>query len=198
MEIPEEQILAAVKPTMIFPMREVHDSPLGKELIKIGKKVGEILELEGVVTGSLSTTYGKGFIITADNSDLKKLDTQAIIEILDYDPVRNNIIARGKRDSCMETPLHWFIYRAFPETSAIIHIRNNILVEKITAANLQDLAITPFKVKYITSELAMEILKLLKGQNIILLQENGVVAIADSLENAYNFIAELNKKVTNK
>ena len=179
-------------------MREVHDSPLGKELIKIGKKVGDTLELEGVVTGSLSTIFGNGFIITADNSDLKNLDTQGIIEILDYDPVRNTIIARGKRDSCMETPLHWFIYRGYPEVGAIIHIRNNILVEKITAANLQDLVISPFKVKYITSELAMEILKLLKGQNIILLQENGVVAVADSLENAYNLIVELNKKVTSK
>ncbi len=198
MEIPEERILAAVKPTTIFPMREAHNSPLGKELIEIGKKTCEALELEGVVSGSISAAYGRGFITTSANSDLKDLDPSGIIEILEYDPVRNNIIARGKKEPAMDTPLHWFIYRGFTNVGGIIHIRNNIIEDKFSTPNLKGITITPFKVKYMTPELAMEILKLLKGQNVLLLQDNGMIAVSDSLEKAYDLIVDINKRVAQK
>jgi ribulose-5-phosphate 4-epimerase/fuculose-1-phosphate aldolase len=198
MAIPNERILEALKPTVIFPIREVQDSSASQYLKKYCKLICEALKSEGTVAGSISTTFANGFIISAINVDLNNLTEYDIVEILDYDPVRNNIIAKGKKDPCIETSLHWFIYRGFPEISAIIHIRNYELAEYLSNQKSTDLTITPFKVLYITSEVAIEVLKVLKGHDSIILKENGILVLGRDLEDAYTKLNEIAKKVIEK
>ena len=92
MAIPDERILDALKPTIIFPIREVHNSPSGEEIKKIGKKVSETFKADGVVAGSISTIFANGFIITTSNVNLAKISETEITEILEYDPVRKILV----------------------------------------------------------------------------------------------------------
>jgi ribulose-5-phosphate 4-epimerase/fuculose-1-phosphate aldolase len=200
MAIPDERILDALKPTIIFPIREVHNSPSGEEIKKIGKKVSETFKVDGVVAGSISTTFANGFIITTSNVNvnLAKISETEITEILEYDPVRNNVIAKGKKDPCVEISLHWFIYRGFNNIGAIIHVRNTEFAEKLMDLKLDEVPVTPFKIKFITSELAMEVLKVIKGHNSVILLDNGILTIGRDLDDALDKIVEISKKVVEK
>jgi ribulose-5-phosphate 4-epimerase/fuculose-1-phosphate aldolase len=195
MAIPNERILEALKPTVIFPIREVQDNPSTQEIKKFGKKVCQNLNFDGAVAGSVSTTFANGFLITASNADLANVSVTDVIEILDYDPVRNNVIAKGKKNPCIETSLHWFIYRGFPEIRAIIHVRNTELAEQLENMKSDELTTTSFKVQFITSEIAMKILMDLKGYNSIILRENGILSIGRDLEDASTKLIEIGKKV---
>jgi len=198
MAIPDERILEALKPTIIYPIREIHNSPSGEEIKKVGKKISDTVKIDGAVAGSISRTFAKGFIITTSNANLSNISETEITEVLEYDPVRNNVIAKGKKDPSMEVSLHWFIYRGFNEVGAIIHLRNSELADQLTELKLDNVPVTPFKLKFVTSELAMKVLEVVKGHDIVVLQGNGILVMGKDLDDAFNKLVDISGKVVEK
>jgi ribulose-5-phosphate 4-epimerase/fuculose-1-phosphate aldolase len=63
---------------------------------------------------------------------------------------------------------------------------------------LDEVPVTPFKIKFITSELAMEVLKVIKGHSSVILLDNGILTIGRDLDDALDKIVEISKKVVEK
>ena len=138
--------------------------------------MGKRLSDEGLAGGNfgnMSIRYGRGMVITATNVSLGSLSDDDVVEVRDYDPVRNVAMAIGLQQPSSETPMHWMIYRAFPETGAVIHVHGSskgVETEKDLPPG--------------TLELGMEAIGALKGHNPITLKNHGPVAIGYTLEDA--------------
>jgi hypothetical protein len=45
-----------------------------------------------------------------------------LVEVVDYDPVRHVLMAVGRAEPALAAPLHWFVYRCFPQRGACLHM----------------------------------------------------------------------------
>ena len=160
-----------------FVSREVSNCPLIFDIIRLVKKIDKIGVLENS-TCSISLNYGKRILINAENVDFKSMKHQDIIEIVDYDPIKNIILAIGKRNPCMETPVHWIIQKARADVNAVIQITNKEIYEKFC----DELPVTDNEVPQGTLELAKEVLKTLRNSKNILIKNNGILSVGFSLK----------------
>lgn len=81
--------------------------------------------------GSASVRYTLNFVITRgafrpsfedEVSGETSLSGAGLVEIANYDPVRRTIMAIGTAEPAVETPLHWFAYRCFPDRKACLYM----------------------------------------------------------------------------
>jgi hypothetical protein len=79
--------------------------------------------------GSISARYGMHFAITGVGfvplfrdgvRGESKLRADELVEVVEYDPVRHCIMAIGKAEPPLDSPLHWFAHRCFPQNRAFV------------------------------------------------------------------------------
>ena len=154
----------------LFVSRETSNCPLIAEMIKLGHDL-EHLGVADKDTGILSLDYGKRLLINAKNIDVKKMQRNDVVEIVDYDPLKNIMMIIGTKDPCQETPVHWIIQKARHDINALLQIQSEALAEA-----LQGKLPTTEKEKPTTSlDQAKEMLKTLRKGNTILIKKQGVV-----------------------
>jgi ribulose-5-phosphate 4-epimerase/fuculose-1-phosphate aldolase len=167
-----ERILPAPALQTLFVSRETSNCPLLSEMITLGQSLHEF-GLTDKETGVLSLDYGKRLLINTKNVDLKKMTQQDIVEIVDYDPLKNIMMVIGLNDPTLETPVHWIIQKARHDVNAILQINSTSLYERFQ----NTLPTTEKDTQPATLERAKEILRTLRNGKIMLIKNEGIVFV---------------------
>ena len=114
---------------------------------------------------------------------------QNIVEIADYDPLKNIALAIGKEHPSLETPVHWMIHHAREDVHAILIISSQKLYEKY----VEVLPKTSNERKGVTLEWVKEVLKTLKQGKKILLQNHKLMIVGLSLKEVETILVEMVK-----
>ena len=153
-----------------FVSREISISPLVVDIIKLSKKFEE-LKLKDA-TCSISIAYGKRLLINARDVDVKHMKQHDIVEIADYDPIKNIVLAIGKKYPCIETPVHWIIQKARHDVHAVVDISSKKMYETCC----DHLPVTE-KTSCGTIDRAKAVLKTLQDGKNICIQDEGILLV---------------------
>lgn len=155
---------------VFFVSRETSNSPLFGEMVKIGR----MLEDFGVsknVLGIVSYDYGRRLVITAKNIDVKQMNQSDIVEIADYDPLKNIMLVIGTKEPCQEAPVHWIIQKARHDINILLQLQDHLLVEKLQGT----LPTTEEAAPPGTLDRAKEFLRTLRTGKTILIPHEGIL-----------------------
>lgn len=167
-----EQILPAPVLQTLFVSRETSKCPLLTDMIRLGQNLQD-MGLMDEETGILSLDYGKRLLINAKNTDLKKVTQSDIVEIVDYDPLKNIMMVIGLNNPTIESPVHWIIQKARQDVNAILQINSTTLYKKLQ----HTLPSTEKETKPGTLERAKEILRTLQKGKTILIKNEGIIFV---------------------
>lgn len=164
-----------------------------KELLKCGRILSEMglgPFVSGNWAGNLSFRFGKKIVITAGGANIGKLRKDDLVEVIDCD-VENKIVkVRGKKEPSSETMLHWSIYKKRPEINAVFHGHDKYVMKKAEKLNLP---ITEKEQPYGTTELAMEVIKIMDMHDYIVLKNAGILSLGKSMKEALNQAVKLHE-----
>ena len=155
---------------VLFVSREASKSPLFGELVKIG----HILESQGISThetGIMSYDYGRRLIITAKNIDVKQMTQADVVEIADYDPLKNIMLVIGTKEPSQEAPVHWIIQKARHDINVLLQLHSPSLVTKLKGSLPTTEETTPPG----TLDRAKVLLKTLRKGKTILIQDDEIL-----------------------
>ena len=158
------------------------------KIIESGRKLGDA----GLVSGNggnVSARCRIGMAITAGGSRLDALLPEDIIQVTDYDPSRGIVFASGAKEPSSESPMHFLVYRQFPEIGAVIHIHHDPTV-KGAEAHPGKFNVTEKFAPYGTLQLALEVLKALRKGHFVVLRKHGVLAAGKDLDNTLQLLLE--------
>ena len=169
-----------------FISRETSNCPFIADIIEFGKKLDKF---EIVKDGecSISLAFGKRILINSKNFNIKYLKRQDIIEIVDYDPIKNVILVIGKKYPSIEMPIHWIIQKARHDVNAILQITSKSLYEHL----IDDLPITQKKALKGTVEQAKQILMALRTSKNILIRNEGVMFVGFNLKEIEDTLSKM-------
>jgi hypothetical protein len=165
-----ERILPSPVLQTLFVSRETSNCPLISEMIKLGQRLEE-LGLADKETGIVSLDYGRRLLINAKNIDIKKMNQHDVVEIVDYDPLKNIMMVIGAKDPCLETSVHWIIQKARHDINALLQINSVALFEKLK----ETLPTTEKETKPASLDRAKEILKVLRDGKTVLIKNEGII-----------------------
>ncbi|MFA5772420.1 MAG: class II aldolase/adducin family protein [Thermoplasmata archaeon] len=153
------------------------------EIINCNKKLGDAINYN--VVRSMSTKCGHRFMITCAGANIAELSLEDAVEVADYDPVRNTMMLLGAREPNADTPLHWLIYKAFPNINGAARIYNESIIQN------NDILKTKHNIKHINFETSLEIAETLKKNNCVVIGDLGLIVIGKSLNEVANTIINL-------
>jgi hypothetical protein len=154
----------------LFVSRETSNCPLLSEMILLGKRLHDY-GLADNETGVLSLDYGKRLLINAKNVNLTKMTAQDLVEIVDYDPLKNIMMVIGAKDPNMHTPEHWIVQKARHDINALLQITSPALSERFQNTLPTTKSDTPSG----TLEAAKEILQTLRDGKTIVIKNKGLL-----------------------
>jgi len=160
-----------------YVSKEETNSPLLIEIIKIGKKLKESGLLKEDTSATISLGYGKRILINSEVEDFSKIKKEEIIEIVDYDPIKNNLLIIGPAEPKVETPVHWMIQHAREEITATIEIHDSGFAEKLN----KTMPIVDDKYPISSVEHIKEILRGLRDSKKIVVKNESVLFIGTNL-----------------
>jgi len=166
-----------------FISTERSNCPLISNVIITCKKFKEMGLLKDT-TGIVSLSYGKRILINGSNADLKDIKREDILEIVDYDPAKKIVLAIGRIEPHIETPVHWIIQHARNDVKAIIQLNGEKIIERFS----KYLPVTEKEYPPGTLELAKEILKMLRKSKRIAIKDRGVLFVGASLKEVNDLI----------
>ncbi len=159
-----------------------------REIVECGRKLGEA----GLVSGSegnVSARCLRGMAITTGGSRLDALLSEDVVIVTDYDPSRSIVFASGAKEPSSESPMHFLIYRQFPDVGAVIHVHHDPTVNE-AEAHPGKFNLTEKFAPYGTLELALEVLKALRKGNFVVMRKHGVLAVGRDLDDALQLLLE--------
>lgn len=161
----------------LFISRETSNCPLISEMIKLGQKLEEI-GFSDKETGILSLNYGKRLLINAKNIDIKQMKQHDVVEIANYDPLKNIMMVIGTKDPCLEAPVHWIVQKARHDIHALFQINSTTVFEKLKGT----LPTTDKEIQPISLDQAKEILKTLQNGKTILIKNTGIIFVGINIQ----------------
>jgi hypothetical protein len=162
-----------------YVSRETSNSPLLVDIMKIIKNFEEkriLIDSKLII----SLSYGKRILINGNYSDISKINVDNFLEIVDYDPIKKIVLAIGKNEPCIETPLHWHIHNARTDINAVIQISGDNIAQK----SYQNIPSTEKEWPIGTLELVKEVLKSLRNSKKILIKNIGTLFVGINLKEA--------------
>jgi hypothetical protein len=164
-----EKIFPSPMLQTFYVSRETSNCPMISEMIKLGKTLDELGFAEKD-TGVISLDYGKRLLINAKNIDITTMKQQDIVEIVDYDVLKNVMMVIGTKDPCFETPVHWVVQKARHDINALLQLNSKSLYEKLVGT----LPSTGHETKPNTFDSTREILTTLRMSKTILIKNQGI------------------------
>jgi len=170
-----------------------NEGTLRKKLVLIAKKAYEHRLMTGT-WGNLSARVSIDKILITPSGfekDLLKVNDLLLVDL-------DGKILRGRWSPSTETPMHTHIYRVRDEVHAVIHTHSHyatvfaVRSEPIPPLTVEFAAVIGHEIpvtRYVragTREAAEEIVKTLGDGKAVLLKNHGVVAVGESIEEAYH------------
>ncbi|UCH71729.1 MAG: hypothetical protein JSW62_04855 [Thermoplasmatales archaeon] len=156
--------------------KEELNNPFILDIVRTGKKISEFVLLQDSSI-IISLGYGKRILINGLVEDFSNIKRSELIEIVDYDPVKNNLLVIGPNEPCLESPLHWMIHHAREDVSAVVQLNNVGLIEKIKNKYPE----TEKERLPGTFDQIKEVLRLLREERKIIIKNQGFLFIGKTL-----------------
>jgi hypothetical protein len=159
-----------------YVSKEESNCPFISDIIGIGKNFDNLTLFDNIGLTTISIRYAKRILINSRGSNITKLQKEDFLEIVDYNPIKNIILAIGPKEPKVETPLHWLIHHAKNEVNAIIQIKNAKLIKE-------------FENKFPTTDKeyqsgginqAKSVLEILRESNIAIIKNQGLIFVGNS------------------
>ncbi len=160
-----------------FVSRERSSCPIINELIELGKLLKEQSGIDSV-NGMISFGFGKRLLCTGDKKCLSDLQRGDFLEIVDYDPVKNILLAMGSAEPSPETPTHWLVHRARADVNVIVQLEGEEILKKMKKKMLS----TKNECAPGSFESTKEILKTLRKGKCIVTKNTGLFIVGGSLQ----------------
>jgi hypothetical protein len=106
------------------------------------------------------------------------MNQQDVVEIVDYDPLKNVMMVIGTKDPCLETPVHWIVQKARHDINALLQINSTTFFERLNGT----LPITEKETQPMTLDRAKEILKTLQAGKTILIKNEGILFVGINIK----------------
>jgi ribulose-5-phosphate 4-epimerase/fuculose-1-phosphate aldolase len=136
---------------------------------------------------SISLSFGKRMIINDINTDFNHITRKDFLEIVDYDPVKNIILAIGLHTPNRDTPVHWMTHKARNDVNSIIQLNDESLSSKLE----KKLPQTKYEHTTVTLEYIKDILRTLKHGDSIIIKKKGVFFIGKKLKDTEESIVKV-------
>jgi len=171
---------------VFYVSREETNCPLLIEMIKTGKNLKEKEILTDKNSATISMKYGKRILINSNVEDFSKLKKEELIEVVDYNPLNNNLLIIGPSDPKTETTLHWMIHHARNEVNVVVQINDKKLLEKINENKMLSIEKSPIhNINFIK-----QALKKLRNEKKIFIKDTGIIYVGKSPKEITKMIEE--------
>ena len=172
---------------VFYVSKEETNCPLVIEIIKIGKKLKEQGILTDKTSATISMKYGKRILINSDTKDFSMIRKEELIEVVDYNPLNNNLLVIGSADPKIETTLHWMIHHARDEVNIVIQINDEKILEKIKEKDMISTEKTPIH----SIEFIKQSLKQLRDKPEIFIKEKGAIFVGKNVKDVTALIEKM-------
>jgi hypothetical protein len=169
-----------------YVSREKSNCPFIPEIIRSSKnlkKSGIIDEKSSMV---FSQKYGKRVLINSEVEDFSDIKHEELIEIVDFNPLKNTLLVIGPGDPRIETPIHWMIHHARNEINAVVQLNDISLIEKLKS----NFSSTEHNFPTGSIEQIKDILKKLRGNKIVVVKDRSIIFVGESLKEVENLIVK--------
>jgi ribulose-5-phosphate 4-epimerase/fuculose-1-phosphate aldolase len=168
-----------------YVSKEEPNNVLIPEIVRIGKKFKK-MNLFDESSGIISLSYGKRVLINGNVEDISNIKRKELFEIVDYDPVKNNLLIIGVTEPRLETPVHWMIHHARSDVNIVIQINNLELVEKLQKK------IVETEKDYLpgTFDQIKDVLSLLHDNKKLIIKNQGVLFVGNSIKEAEELVVK--------
>jgi hypothetical protein len=168
-------------PQTFVVTRETSNCPLITDMTRLGAHCTDL----GIPEDTrilISYDYGRRLLTTAEFADAKTLHQEDVVEIVDYNPLKDILMIIGPKNPTPEAPVQWMIQKARHDINITLQINNPTLADTLphTIPRAPDPLPTP------TIDKAKAILKTLHQSPIITLPGTGALLIgvnAKAIEN---------------
>ena len=158
-------------------------SSLVDEVIAAGKRLNN-LGLTPENAGNISVRTEGGMLVTAGGINKGVLTRSDVVEVVDFRDDTAYVV--GSVEPSSEVPMHWLIYREYPQVNAVIHAHDN----KVTK-NPFGLVVTDRFHPYGTLEQAEDVIKALRECDYIVIRKHGVLSVGASIGAALALIEDM-------
>jgi len=131
----------------------------------------------------LSLRYGNNFIQTPQDRELLELVREDIIEIADYDPVRNSLLYIGKQAPDRFAPILWFIYRTYPDVNVVLILPEN--------AGFEDTPQMDVDLRYINAQSSLQAMQFFKDKKAARLNSGETIFVLKNLPESENILKRI-------
>jgi hypothetical protein len=83
------------------------------------KGLSDGLQAEDLAGATVALRQMDHIVATGEGADLRKLELEHFIEVVEYDPVRHVAMVIGTRDAPHTIPLVWLMLRVFPGAAGV-------------------------------------------------------------------------------
>jgi hypothetical protein len=167
-----------------YASREKSNCPFIPELIKVSKKLTSQKIVDEKSLTVISHRYGKRVLINSEVEDFSCIKHEELIEIVDYDPLKNTLLVIGPVEPALETPVHWMIHHARNEINAVIQLNEKHLAEKLS----NKFSTTEHDYPVGSIDQIKEILKGLRDSKIVIIKNQSVLFVGKSLKDVEELI----------
>ena len=159
---------------IFYISKEETNCPLIIEIIKISKKLKEKSILTKNSDAIFSLGFGKKMIINGIVEDFSNIKRKELLEVIDFDPIKNILLLIGSAEPKIETSLHWMIHHARDDVNFIVQIKKNDIINKI-----KDLDIAAITNKYpiYSIDIIKEVLKTLRKDKKIIIKNDNLLIV---------------------
>jgi ribulose-5-phosphate 4-epimerase/fuculose-1-phosphate aldolase len=184
-ELPIDMIVNFRKPNVQFIRQPKQIAKHANELVGVFEKFRDSKQVKGL--RCVSSRTGSGFMINTSFFELDNFNRDNVVEVVDFDPVRNNMMVIGNDPPAPEAALHWFIYRGFPDTYGIINVDNPEILNQFQQGAFPNIDLSN---GILNLDLALKILQEVKNSNITLLSGMGVLVVGTTVNDAMDLFDE--------
>jgi len=170
-----EKITISQKLQIFYVSKEETNCPLIIEIIKLSKKLKETNILKKDSEAIFSLTFGKRMIINGTVKDFSNIKRDELLEVVDFDPIKNNILLIGPAEPRIETSLHWMIHHARDDVNFVVQIKKTDIINKIKDVDVTD--------KYPIGSLdnTKEVLKALRTNKKVIIKNNSLLIVGRNI-----------------
>lgn len=159
-----------------YVSKEESNCPFISDFVRIGKNFDNLTLFDNIGLTTISIRYAKRILINTRGSNITKLQKEDFLEIVDYNPIKNIILAIGPKEAKVETPLHWIIHYAKNEVNAIIQIKNAKLIKEFE----NKFPTTDKEYQSGCIDQAKSVLAILRDSNIVIIKNQGLIFVGNS------------------
>jgi ribulose-5-phosphate 4-epimerase/fuculose-1-phosphate aldolase len=108
--------------------REINISEAIVDILSFAKTLNKKISSSAKII--ISVSFGNRLLLSIKQNNVKNITQDDIIEIIDIDPIKKNVLLIGKKPPCIETLVHWIIHKARPDINAVVEIQSHEIYQK--------------------------------------------------------------------